>query len=357
MMTTTLLNRHAVSDLAGHKTRAAQRKQRLLEIENEMRLEDAEALKMTEEQRETLLRSFTSVKVEFSDLDGLAWNAPCATPTSPKPRGRSPDHAFVILTNADLASFEPHETIRASAASRPRPRTSISSPNLSAACGTFPSVPPSLKHSYSALSNFSTSSSYSPSATIKAILKSKTPRSRSPIKGLFPTQYCDVYESDSDRTVRGSDTELDESPRPKKERKKSRGGRERISSAPYHMPTSISSPISISGSRSSSGPGHTVTGVTSVPGTPTRAPMASPWSGSPSGGNGSGAPSSPMITTIPTDPLPGSKPAYITYSPSPSPAVSSPPPNIPQTAKASIFPPVPKPGSTALGVYHLPGSA
>ncbi|KAF8056641.1 hypothetical protein FPV67DRAFT_1786978 [Lyophyllum atratum] len=346
-MTTTLLNRHAVSDLAGHKTRAAQRKQRLLEIENEMRLEDAEALKMTEEQRETLLRSFTSVKVEFSDLDGLAWNAPCATPASPTPRGRSPDHAFVILTNADLASFEPHETIRASAGSRPRPRASISSPNLSAACGTFPSVPPSLKHSYSALSNFSTSSSYSPSATIRAILKSKTSRSRSPIKGLFPTQYCDVYDSDSDHTVRGSDTEVDDSPRPKKERKKSRSGRERISSAPYRMPTSISSPIS--GSRSSSGPGPTVTGVTSVPGSPARAPMFTPWLASPVDANGGSIP--------PTDPLPGSKPAYITYSPSPSPAVPSPPLNIPQTAKVSIFPPVPKPGSTALGVYQLPGGA
>lgn len=73
-------------------SRAAQRKQRLLEIEKEQHLEDAEALKMTEvgiffltslipayrlqslqEQRQILLRSFTSVKVEFSDLDGLKW--------------------------------------------------------------------------------------------------------------------------------------------------------------------------------------------------------------------------------------------------------------------------------------------
>ncbi|KAF8226376.1 hypothetical protein L208DRAFT_1054957, partial [Tricholoma matsutake] len=54
-------------------SRAALRKQRLLEIEKEQRIEDAEALIMTEEQRQTLLGSFSSVKVEFSDLDGLQW--------------------------------------------------------------------------------------------------------------------------------------------------------------------------------------------------------------------------------------------------------------------------------------------
>lgn len=85
--------RRTSSDIAS-MSRAAQRKQRLLEIEKEQHLEDAEALKMTEvcallyahscrvlsympvtrqEQRQILFRSFTSVKVEFSDLDGLKW--------------------------------------------------------------------------------------------------------------------------------------------------------------------------------------------------------------------------------------------------------------------------------------------
>ncbi|KAF9033535.1 hypothetical protein BJ165DRAFT_1410281 [Panaeolus papilionaceus] len=54
-------------------TRAEQRRLKLREIENELAAEEAEAIKMTEEQRQTLLRSFTSVKVEFSDLDGLRW--------------------------------------------------------------------------------------------------------------------------------------------------------------------------------------------------------------------------------------------------------------------------------------------
>ncbi|KAK0474570.1 hypothetical protein IW261DRAFT_1498244 [Armillaria novae-zelandiae] len=58
---------------AGGLSRAAQRKQRLLEIENEQRLEDVEALKMTEEQRQVLLRSFASVTFEFFPLDGLEW--------------------------------------------------------------------------------------------------------------------------------------------------------------------------------------------------------------------------------------------------------------------------------------------
>ncbi|KAE9403919.1 hypothetical protein BT96DRAFT_917275 [Gymnopus androsaceus JB14] len=55
-------------------SRAAQRKARLLQIEKEQKLEDAEALKLTEEQRSTLIQSFSSVKVEFCDLDGLQWS-------------------------------------------------------------------------------------------------------------------------------------------------------------------------------------------------------------------------------------------------------------------------------------------
>ena len=70
-------------------TRAEQRKQRLLELEWQQAAEEAEALKLTEvsalekyswrpltplkEQRRTLFQSFASVKVEFSDLEGLCW--------------------------------------------------------------------------------------------------------------------------------------------------------------------------------------------------------------------------------------------------------------------------------------------
>ncbi|KIK69117.1 hypothetical protein GYMLUDRAFT_35178 [Collybiopsis luxurians FD-317 M1] len=54
-------------------SRAAQRKAKLMQIEKEQKLEEAEALKLTEEQRHTLLQSFSSVKFEFSDLDGLKW--------------------------------------------------------------------------------------------------------------------------------------------------------------------------------------------------------------------------------------------------------------------------------------------
>ncbi|GLB39353.1 hypothetical protein LshimejAT787_0605150 [Lyophyllum shimeji] len=307
-----------------HTTRAAQRKQRLIQIENEMRQEDAEALKMTEEERETLLRSFTSVKVEFSDLDGLAWpaSARCGgrgapPPPSPRPSPRaqsqSPDHKFVILTNADLASFAPHETIRASAGTRPRPRSSVSSPNLSSAAHPHHT----LKHSYSALS--------SPSATIKAILKGKTSHPRSPVKGLFPpqnqNQNSDPYESDGERTVRGggSDSDSDQgsrSPRPRKERKKSKSHSGRAS----RMSPSLSSPVL---------------------GSPKPSYASSPQFAE-----------SHMHS--------GGYPAYITYSPSPSLSTStSPSPalpplnfNIPRISKPSIFPPASKPGH-ATAISHL----
>ncbi|KAF8182759.1 hypothetical protein K438DRAFT_1975400 [Mycena galopus ATCC 62051] len=111
-------------------TRAAQRKQRLLELENEQRIEDAEALKFTDEQRLSLFLSFRSVKFEWSDLDGMRsvrrrYNSSC--PSSPPPPARAPTHsparppalpypaapeAFAVLTNARLASFGKDETIR-----------------------------------------------------------------------------------------------------------------------------------------------------------------------------------------------------------------------------------------------------
>ncbi|KAG5641579.1 hypothetical protein DXG03_004692 [Asterophora parasitica] len=243
--------------MANHASRAAMRKQRLLEMENEMRLEEAEALKMTEEQRQILFRSFTSVKVEFSDLDGLARNAngsqhiprACVPPPNPTVQLHPPDHAFVILTNADLANFAPHETIRASVGSRPKPRSSTSSPDLSARARLFPGSSPPLKQSSLAF----TPSSYlsSSAATIKAILSRKTPRSRSPIRGIFPTPSGDAYESDSEHTVRGSDSDNEVSPRPKKERRKSRNGRGHAASGAGH----IVSPNLGSRPRLGSGPG------------------------------------------------------------------------------------------------------
>ncbi|KAG6887055.1 hypothetical protein C0995_001997 [Termitomyces sp. Mi166 len=201
---TTLFNRHMNSDLV-HATRAAQRKLKQLEIEKEQRIEEAEALKMTEEQRQILHNSFRSVKVEFSDLDGLSWSK------VPQKRVISPDQTFVILTNTDLASFGPLDTIRASASSRPRPRTSNSSPNISSRPFFSPPLnAPTLRHAHS---------SFSSRETIKAILHNhRATRSHSPVKGLFPEE---AYDSDSERTIRGSDSDPDDYFRPK-ERKKIR---------------------------------------------------------------------------------------------------------------------------------------
>ncbi|KAJ7646100.1 hypothetical protein DFH06DRAFT_582694 [Mycena polygramma] len=157
-------------------SRAAQRKQRLLELENEQRLEDAEALKFTEEQRLSLFLSFRSVKFEWSDLDGMRsvrrrYNSSCASPppttayapahhghgqthpyarrapalprlstpslptlslptlspaplptlssspsslptATPTPTPSQPPQQFAVLTNAHLASFGKDDTIR-----------------------------------------------------------------------------------------------------------------------------------------------------------------------------------------------------------------------------------------------------
>ncbi|KAJ6535835.1 hypothetical protein DFH09DRAFT_1402621 [Mycena vulgaris] len=108
-------------------SRAAQRKQRLLELENEQRIEDAETLKMTEEQRLSLFHSFRAVNFEWSDLDGMRsvrrrYNSPprlqlhpyhqqpASTPVSvPPPQPQAP--AFAVLTNARLAAFSADDTI------------------------------------------------------------------------------------------------------------------------------------------------------------------------------------------------------------------------------------------------------
>ncbi|KAF8968630.1 hypothetical protein BDZ97DRAFT_1916063 [Flammula alnicola] len=114
-----------------HATRAEQRKQRLLEAERELAAEEAEALKMTEEQRQMLLKPFKSVKAEFADLDGHRWTQSALRKFQPPQRRAShvaaPSHStakkgtFVVLSNADLASFSPDETIRVSSSVHQRP--------------------------------------------------------------------------------------------------------------------------------------------------------------------------------------------------------------------------------------------
>ncbi|KAJ7327466.1 hypothetical protein DFH08DRAFT_1084684 [Mycena albidolilacea] len=69
-------------------SRAAQRRQRVLELEDEhrSRLEDAQALKLTDEQRLSLFLSFWSVKLEWSDLNGMRsvrWCCNSSRPASP----------------------------------------------------------------------------------------------------------------------------------------------------------------------------------------------------------------------------------------------------------------------------------
>ncbi|KAJ7099261.1 hypothetical protein B0H15DRAFT_927782 [Mycena belliarum] len=150
-------------------SRAAQRKQRLLELENEQRIEDAEALKMTEEQRLSLFHSFRSVKFEWSDLDGMRsvrrrYNAPinarvdlrpaAAVPAPasapPPPQLQAPPHPqaqFAVLTNARLAAFGADDTICARGAPLPLPPASPSphavSPSPSFATSPSPHATPS----------------------------------------------------------------------------------------------------------------------------------------------------------------------------------------------------------------------
>ncbi|KAJ4483843.1 hypothetical protein J3R30DRAFT_3451880 [Lentinula aciculospora] len=71
MMLTSSVSSQDIIDVPS--SRAAQRKARLLQFEYQQQLEDLEALTMSEEQRHSLMQSFSSVKVEFCDLDGLQW--------------------------------------------------------------------------------------------------------------------------------------------------------------------------------------------------------------------------------------------------------------------------------------------
>ncbi|TFK66734.1 hypothetical protein BDN72DRAFT_961519 [Pluteus cervinus] len=112
-------------------TRAALRKRRLDHIEDELKREEALALKKVKE-LQALQESFASVKVEFSDLDGQIWTKSNLRMRSQQTRfnalrARSfadgslpPPSNFVVLSNADLDSFSPEDTIRASGRRRPR---------------------------------------------------------------------------------------------------------------------------------------------------------------------------------------------------------------------------------------------
>ncbi|KAH7925771.1 hypothetical protein BV22DRAFT_1194890 [Leucogyrophana mollusca] len=116
--------------------RSKMRMAKLKELELEQQQWDREALVMTEDQNQALLLSFKSVKTEFSDLDGLSWSrypmhdwvvddpTPKASefgdelgefPLPPSFAQRSSRASpYAVSTHAELASFAPHETIRAS---------------------------------------------------------------------------------------------------------------------------------------------------------------------------------------------------------------------------------------------------
>lgn len=133
-------------------SRAAQRKKKLLELEHEQHLEDLEALKMTSEQRHTLWMSFQGVKVDLYPLDGLTWftSSQKSDPSSPTPDRRPHAHypnrpphsptspAFAILTNSKLACPDDTSTIRASR--QPHPSSHLPSRSRSPVKGLFPSA-------------------------------------------------------------------------------------------------------------------------------------------------------------------------------------------------------------------------
>ncbi|KAF9653771.1 hypothetical protein BDM02DRAFT_3107768 [Thelephora ganbajun] len=102
-------------------------RQRMNEIQayaEELRQQEAMAFSMSENERQILLRSFASVKFEFSDLDGLTWspsltrrryypNAPQYTRPYARSRMQSSESVpFAVLSNKDISSPHPEETIR-----------------------------------------------------------------------------------------------------------------------------------------------------------------------------------------------------------------------------------------------------
>lgn len=102
-------------------------RQRMNEIQayaEELRQQEAMAFSMSENERQILLRSFASVKFEFSDLDGLTWspaltrrryypNAPHCTKPYSRSRAQSSESApFTVLSNKEISLSHPEETIR-----------------------------------------------------------------------------------------------------------------------------------------------------------------------------------------------------------------------------------------------------
>ncbi|KAJ7067198.1 hypothetical protein C8F01DRAFT_1120616, partial [Mycena amicta] len=181
-------------------SRAAQRKQRLLELENEQRLEDLEALKMTEEQRLILFHSFRSVKFEWSDLDGMRsvrrrYNSPPVhppvqtrsptptTPNSPRPpplqlhlASPPPSEAFAVLTNRHTSSC-----------AVPFPQISIPFPSAeSAPASPTPTITPRDAAWGTSLES-TTEPTAKPVRTTKSTLRRSSSKARPPLKGLLPS--------------------------------------------------------------------------------------------------------------------------------------------------------------------------
>jgi len=122
-------------------------RQRMNEIQayaEELRQQEAMAFSMSENERQILLRSFASVKFEFSDLDGLTWsqsltrrryypNVPQCTKSHTRSRMQSSESVpFTVLSNTDISSSRPEETIRL--------KPSVSLPSVMSA-GYHPSFP------------------------------------------------------------------------------------------------------------------------------------------------------------------------------------------------------------------------
>jgi hypothetical protein len=149
-------------------TRAEQRRLRQLEIEKEQLIEDDEALKMTEEQHETLLRSFQSVKFEFHDLDGLSWTDSIRQKLQQDTPSNVSQPSIVEFSKAELPSFSPEETIRVSATRLPVSQEDV-------------------EECFQSHDNFST----------PALRRGKRDgtRTRSPVKGLFSACGANNRES------------------------------------------------------------------------------------------------------------------------------------------------------------------
>ncbi|KAF8180885.1 hypothetical protein BJ912DRAFT_1044810 [Pholiota molesta] len=163
-------------------SRAEQRRLRLLETERELAAEEADALTLTEDQRQTLLRPFAAVKAEFADLDGLRWTQTALRRRQPPApphhhhRAHDPDasiytpataNAFAVLTNADLAAFAPDDTIRAPHPP-PRTRPRFPSPLIRGATSLPPADSPREHHARPPPAGHRDGT-----------------RTRSPVKGLF----------------------------------------------------------------------------------------------------------------------------------------------------------------------------